>query len=392
MSHERANQNKPHKNVADHNSADHDSADNTVTPSTTSLYDLHLELGGKMVDFAGWKMPVQYSSGILAEHKACREQAALFDVSHMGQLEIRGPDTAQRLETLVPADIVNLPEAHARYTCFTNDEGGILDDLIVSNSGDHLYMVVNASMRAQDVAHLQRHLHDCTITELNDQALIAVQGPKAAQIVSRHCPQAADLKFMQTIATTFDGVSCRASRLGYTGEDGYELSVPAEHSQAIAQTLLSHEHCHPAGLGARDSLRLEAGLCLYGSDIDADTTPVEASLTWSIQKRRREQGGFPGHAIIARQIAEGTTKKLVGICPSGKTPARHGVAVCDASGEKIGVVTSGGFSPTLGSPIAMAYVDSQHAQSNTDVMLSIRGKLHPAVISTLPFVPHRYFR
>lgn len=366
--------------------------DSVQGPAKTVLYDLHRELGGKMVDFAGWEMPVQYPTGILAEHKHCREQAALFDVSHMGQLEIRGPLAAQMLEMLVPADIVNLAEGNARYTCFTNDSGGILDDLIVSNCGDHLYMVVNASMRAQDVAHLRQHLQNCTITQLDDQALIAVQGPMAAKIVSRHCPEAAELKFMQSVRTRFDGVSCRASRLSYTGEDGFELSVPAEHAHAIAHALLAHENCHPAGLGARDSLRLEAGLCLYGSDIDANTTPVEASLSWSIQKRRREQGGFPGHATIARQIADGASKKLVGIRPSGKTPARHGVEVCDASGSKIGVVTSGGFSPTLGSPIAMAYVDATHALKDTDVMLSIRGKLHPAVVSAMPFVPHGYVR
>ena len=358
MSHETTDQDRPNHDTAGPDSSSNAkvslngggsaASDGVSGPARTILYDLHRELAGKMVDFAGWEMPVQYPSGIMNEHKHCREQAALFDVSHMGQLELRGPRVAQMLETLVPADIVNLPAGHARYTFFTNDSGGILDDLIVSHSGDHLYMVVNASMRAQDVAHLRKHLQGCTITELNDHALIALQGPKAAQIVSSHCPGAADLKFMQSVCTSFDGVPCRASRLGYTGEDGYELSVPAVHAQAVAHTLLAHENCKPAGLGARDSLRLEAGLCLYGSDIDASTSPVEASLSWSIQKRRREEGGFPGYAIIARQIADGALKKLVGIRPSGRTPARHGAKVCDASGSEVGVVTSGGFSPTLG--------------------------------------------
>ena len=402
MNHERTERDRPEHDTASPDNASKslapssvevsDASENVPEPARTVLYDLHRELGGKMVDFAGWEMPVQYPSGIMKEHKHCREQAALFDVSHMGQLELHGPDVAHLLETLVPADIVNLQEGHARYTCFTNDAGGILDDLIVSRSGDHLYMVVNASMRTQDVAHLRQHLQGCTIKELDNYALIAVQGPTAADLVCAYCPDAATLKFMQTVRTRFDGVPCRASRLGYTGEDGYEISVPVEHAQTVARTLLANENCQPAGLGARDSLRLEAGLCLYGSDMDANTTPVEASLSWSIQKRRREQGGFPGHAIIARQLANGVTKTLVGIRPTGRTPARHGALVCNASGSEIGIVTSGGFSPTLGVPIAMAYVDAAHAQNGTEVMLSIREKLHAAEVCSLPFVPQKYFR
>ena len=358
----------------------------------TPLHDIHRELGGKMVDFAGWQMPLQYPTGIMAEHRHCRERAALFDVSHMGQLELRGPSVARLLETLVPADIVNLSEGQARYTFFTNGTGGILDDLIVTDCGEHLYMVVNASMRARDVSHLRRHLDGCTVTELTDHALIAVQGPAAAQVVARHCPQAADLRFMQSVRAEVDGVPCRVSRLGYTGEDGYELSIPDRHAQTTVRALLAHADCRPAGLGARDSLRLEAGLCLYGNDIDVDTTPVEASLAWAIQKRRREQGGFPGDSIIAAQISDGPRRKRVGIRPDGRIPARRGVQVCDESGTAIGEVTSGGFSPTLNAPIAMAYVDSAHAHAGTEVTLSIRGKLHPATISPMPFVPPNYSR
>ena len=361
-------------------------------PARTALYDVHRELGGKMVDFAGWQMPLQYPTGIMAEHRHCREQAALFDVSHMGQLELRGPSVAELLETLVPADIVNLPEGQARYTFFTNVTGGILDDLIVTDCGEHLYVVVNASMRARDVSHLRRHLDGCTVTELTDHALIAVQGPAAAEIVARHCPEAAGLRFMRSVRADVDGVSCRVSRLGYTGEDGYEISIPVRHAQATVRTLLAHENCRPAGLGARDSLRLEAGLCLYGTDIDADTTPVEASLLWAIPKRRREQGGFPGDSIIAGQIADGTARRRVGIRPEGRTPARRGVQVCDTDGTAVGEVTSGGFSPTLNAPIAMAYVDAAHAHTGTEVMMSVRGKLHPAAVSSTPFVPPNYCR
>lgn len=366
--------------------------DQPAVPRRTVLYSLHKEMGGKMVEFAGWEMPVQYNEGIMAEHKQCREKAALFDVSHMGQLELRGTSAARSLESLVPADLINLPEGRCRYTFFTNSEGGILDDLIVTNAGDHLYVVVNASMRSQDFAHMQQHLDGVTITELNDHALIAIQGPAAVKVVSAFCPAAGDLIFMQSIQACIDGVSCRVSRLGYTGEDGFELSIPNEHADRISRSLLAHDLCMPAGLGARDSLRLEAGLCLYGNDIDHSTTPVEAALTWAIQKRRREEGGFPGDSIIRKQITDGAARKLVGIRPDGRVPARHGAGICDASGAIIGTVTSGGFGPTVGAPVAMGYVDTTHAQKGTEIMLSVRGKLHPARISPLPFIAHNYKR
>lgn len=358
----------------------------------TVFYDLHNEMHGKMVDFAGWSMPVQYATGIMAEHKHCRQHASWFDVSHMGQLEIRGPDAARQLEALVPADLTGLSTGHCRYTFFTNEQGGILDDLIVTNAGDHLYLVVNASVREQDIAHLKQHLGNAILTEMNEHALIAVQGPAAVQILSVLCPAAADLRFMQSCLVDIDSVPCRLSRLGYTGEDGYELSIPNEHAVSITRRILANEHCLPAGLGARDSLRLEAGLCLYGNDIDTSTTPVEASLAWAIPERRRHEGGFPGASLINDQIMSGASRRLVGILPDGRVPARHGAPICDASGSPIGKVSSGGFGPTVGAPVVMGYVNSEHTAQGTELHLCVRGKLHSAQVTTLPFVPHQYQR
>lgn len=363
----------------------------TDTPKRTPLYDLHVELGGKMVDFAGWDMPVQYPMGIMGEHQHCREKAALFDVSHMGQVILRGENVAEKLETLVPSAMTTLAEGKARYTFFTNPEGGIMDDLIVSNAGDHLFVVVNASMRHQDIPHMAT-LEGVEVIEIFDRALIAVQGPKAVDVVGDLCPAARDLKFMETIVAPINGVECRVSRLGYTGEDGYEISIPEEKAVELTRALLAHEDCAPAGLGARDSLRLEAGLCLYGNDIDNDTSPIEASMIWAIQKRRREEGGFPGADRIQREIAEGTSRKLVGIKPAGRAPAREGVEVQTVEGESIGKITSGGFGPSVGGPVAMGYVAADHAAAGTAVNLMIRGKSQPAEIVALPFVAHNYKR
>lgn len=362
------------------------------TPRRTPLYDLHVELGGKMVDFAGWEMPVQYPMGIMGEHAQCREKAALFDVSHMGQVELRGEGAAEKLETLVPASIVPLVEGKARYTFFTNADGGIMDDLIVSNAGDHLFTVVNASMRDQDIGHMRANLEGIDVIELTDRALVAVQGPKAVDVVGALCPAARDLKFMETIVDTILGAECRISRLGYTGEDGYEISIPEDRAAEISRAFLAHEDCAPAGLGARDSLRLEAGLCLYGNDIDNDTSPIEASLIWAIQKRRREEGGFPGAQRILKEIAEGPTRKLVGIKPDGRAPARQGVEVQCPEGFTIGTITSGGFGPTVQSPVAMGYVTVGHAVAGEKVNLMIRGKPQPATIVALPFVKQNYKR
>ncbi|MCE8556710.1 glycine cleavage system aminomethyltransferase GcvT [Ruegeria pomeroyi] len=364
----------------------------TDTPKRTPLYDLHVELGGKMVDFAGWEMPVQYPMGIMGEHKQCREKAALFDVSHMGQVILRGEDIGAKLEKLCPQVFSTLPEGKARYGFFTNAQGGIMDDLIVSNAGEYFFVVVNAALRHQDIPHMAAHLDGVEVTEIFDRALVAVQGPSAEDVVGRLCPAARDLKFMETMLGQIDGVECRISRLGYTGEDGYEISIPEGEAIRISRLFLAHEDCEPAGLGARDSLRLEAGLCLYGNDIDNETSPIEASLLWAIQKRRREEGGFPGAERILKEIAEGAPRKLVGIKPEGRAPARQHVEIQSLDGETIGEITSGGFGPTVGAPVAMGYVASAHTAPGDKVNLIIRGKAQPAEIVSLPFVAQNYKR
>ncbi len=358
-------------------------------PRKTPLYDLHVEMGGKMVDFADWMMPVNYAAGVAAEHKQCREKAGLFDVSHMGQVELHGKDIATKLETLCPSSFGKLPIGKARYTFFTNSEGGIMDDLIVSATDNGFYLVVNASMRAQDVAHLKTL--DLEVLEI-DRSLIAIQGPAAEAIVAALVPAAADLKFMETGLFDLLGAECRIARLGYTGEDGFEISLPNERAIEITRTFLEHPDLELAGLGARDSLRLEAGLCLYGNDIDNDTSPVEANLTWAMQKTRREEGGFPGADRILRELAEGPSRKLVGIKPEGRAPARRGVEVADEAGNIIGSVTSGGFGPTYGGPVSMGYVSATHAAEGSSVSLIIRAKPRPATIIKLPFVAQNYKR
>ncbi|WP_170451496.1 glycine cleavage system aminomethyltransferase GcvT [Ruegeria arenilitoris] len=358
----------------------------------TPLYDLHVELGGKLVDFAGWEMPVQYPLGIMGEHKQCREKAALFDVSHMGQVILRGENVGEKLEALCPQAFATLPEGKARYGFFTNADGGIMDDLIVSNAGDHFFVVVNAALRDQDIPHMRAHLDGVEVTEIFDRALVAVQGPKAEDVVGALCLAARDLKFMETTVARINGVECRISRLGYTGEDGYEISIPEDKAIEVTRALLAHEDCEPAGLGARDSLRLEAGLCLYGNDIDQSTSPIEANLAWAIQKRRKEEGGFPGAARIQRELAEGPTRKLVGIKPDGRAPARQGVEIQCAEGNTIGQITSGGFGPTVGGPVAMGYVAAGHTEPGEQVNLIIRGKAQPARIVALPFVKQNYKR
>ena len=364
----------------------------TDTPKRTPLFDLHVELGGKMVGFAGWEMPVQYPLGIMGEHKQCREKAALFDVSHMGQVILRGDDIGAKLETICPSAFTTLKEGKARYTFFTNADGGIMDDLIVANAGDHFFVVVNASMRHQDIPHMAANLDGVEVIEIFDRALVAVQGPTAEDVVGSLCPAARDLSFMETMVAEVAGVECRVSRLGYTGEDGYEISIPEAEAEAVTRALLAHEDCDAAGLGARDSLRLEAGLCLYGNDIDNDTSPIEASLAWAIQKRRKEEGGFPGAERIQRELTDGAAKTLVGIKPEGRAPARQGVEVQCLEGNTIGEITSGGFGPTVGGPVAMGYVAKGHGAPGEKVNLIIRGKTQPAEIVALPFVAHNYKR
>lgn len=370
----------------------------------TPLYDLHVELGAKMVPFAGYAMPVQYPSGILAEHKHTRDAAGLFDVSHMGQVFVRSKTAASHdlvakaLEALVPGDMAGLKLGQMRYTLLLNDQGGILDDLMVSRSSSadddgSLFLIVNAACKSEDVAHLQSSLSDdFEVLLLEDRALLALQGPKAAEVLKRHCPDADTLKFMTATSTTIDGVDCHISRSGYTGEDGYEISIRADAAHDLAKRLLAEDEVAPVGLGARDSLRLEAGLCLYGHDIDTATTPVEAGLTWAISKRRREAGGFPGADRILTQLSAGAESKRVGLKPQGRVPAREGAVIADRDGKDIGSVTSGSFGPTVGGPVAMGYVSTTHSAPGTKVNLIVRGKAHPAEVVTLPFVKQNYYR
>ena len=365
----------------------------------TPLYDLHRELGARLVPFAGYEMPVQYPTGILAEHAQTRTAAGLFDVSHMGQVRFTaraGHDAARALETLVPGDIAGLQPGQQRYTQFTDDAGGILDDLMVTSTGDHLLAVFNAACKDADLAHVREHLDAaCEIEPMFSRGLLALQGPQAATALARLAPAAATLKFMTGAFFVIDGARCYVTRSGYTGGDGYEISTPADAAEAIARRLLAQPEVKPIGLGARNSLRLEAGLCLYGHDIDTTTTPVEAGLLWSIGKDRRaggsREGGFPGAAVILKQIAEGAPRKRVGLLPDGKAIAREGSEIA-IDGAVVGKVTSGGFAPTLGRAIAMGYVERARSATGTTVDLIVRGKPVPAVIAPMPFVKHAYYR
>ncbi|MDF1791934.1 MAG: glycine cleavage system aminomethyltransferase GcvT [Thalassobaculaceae bacterium] len=362
-----------------------------ATLKSTPLNALHRDLGAKMVPFAGYDMPVQFPLGVLGEHKHTRAKAGLFDVSHMGQVRVDGDRAARMLETLVPGDIAGLTAGRMRYTQFTDADGGILDDLMVTHGGDHLFVVVNAACKGQDIA-LMREAFGDTLTELADRALLALQGPMAVDVLAALAPQAADLTFMTGAAMDVAGQPCFVTRSGYTGEDGYEISVPADGADALARKLLEHADVEAIGLGARDSLRLEAGLCLYGHDIDTTTSPVEAALTWSIGKRRREEGGFPGAARIQKEIAEGTTRKRVGLRPEGRAPAREGTEIVDADGTPVGRVTSGGFGPSVEGPVAMGYVARDHAAIGTSLSLMVRGKPLPATVVKMPFVTPGYKR
>lgn len=368
----------------------------------TPLHALHLELGARMVPFAGYDMPVQYPLGVMKEHLHSREQAGLFDVSHMGQIRLTGVDAAKALEALVPVDIIDLPVGMQRYAMFTNPKGGILDDLMVANLGDNqLFLVVNAACKDQDLAHLRAHLGDqCTVEPLFEQrALLALQGPAAVTVLARLArlaPSVATMTFMQFAAVSIDGIDCYVSRSGYTGEDGFEISVPAEHAEALARRLLAEPEVAAIGLGARDSLRLEAGLCLYGHDMNSETTPIEASLLWAISKARRSDGaragGFPGAEVIFAQQRDGIARKRVGLLPQERTPVREGAEVVDAEGKVVGSVCSGGFGPTLGAPVAMAYVDTAHSALDTDLWALVRGKRVAVKVSKMPFVVQRYYR
>jgi aminomethyltransferase len=377
-------------------------AENTL--KRTPLYALHAARGGKMVPFAGYEMPVQYATGVLREHLHTRGSAGLFDVSHMGQIALHAKsgkveDAALALERLVPQDILAVAAGRQRYAQFTNADGGILDDLMVANFGKHLFLVVNAACKAEDEAHLRANLSDdCVIEPLPDRALIALQGPKAEALLAKFCAEAPAMRFMDSGPRRVAGFDCFVSRSGYTGEDGFEISVPADNAEALATALLASGEVLPIGLGARDSLRLEAGLCLYGHDIDTTTTPAEGALEWSIQKSRRNggarAGGFAGAEKILGQLENGAPRRRVGLRPEGRAPVREGAPLfaSETSSEPIGAVTSGGFGPTLNAPVAMGYLPSPLAVSGTPAFAEVRGQRLPLRVSPMPFVPNTYKR
>ncbi|MGD9614180.1 MAG: glycine cleavage system aminomethyltransferase GcvT [Alphaproteobacteria bacterium] len=364
----------------------------------TPLYDLHRARGARMVAFAGYEMPVQYPGGIIAEHLYTRSKAGLFDVSHMGQIALRGAGAARALEELVPGDLQSLAPGRMRYTLLLDETGGIIDDLMATRiPGDldaGLMLVVNASRKEADLAHLRTRLgRGIAIEPQFERALLALQGPTAASVLARLAGDGIErLNFMSATETRVAGAPCFVTRSGYTGEDGFELSLRAEDAVAVAEALLREKEVAPIGLGARDTLRLEAGLCLYGHDIDETTTPIEAGLAWAVAKRRRETGDFPGAAIILKQLAEGPGRKRVGIRPDGRAPAREGTAITDTEGNPIGKVTSGGFGPSVGAPIAMGYVETPHAAEGGALALVVRDVPRPARVARLPFVPTRYYR
>ncbi len=366
----------------------------------TPLYTLHLELGGKIVPFAGYEMPVQYPMGVMGEHLHTRAKAGLFDVSHMGQARLTAntddEDAAALFESLVPGGIQTLQEGRMRYTQLTNETGGIRDDLMATRFGDTLWLVVNAACKDDDFAHISSALEGCATLEIAERALLALQGPAAGDVLAELMPASTDLMFMQAVWTSWplpnggESVDVLVSRCGYTGEDGFELSIAPEHAEILARTLLAHADVEPIGLGARDSLRLEAGLCLYGHDIDLTTSPAEADLLWSVPKRRRAEANFPGAETLNQHIETGVAKKRVGILPEGRAPAREGTLIESLDGEPLGQITSGGFGPTLGGPLAMGYVPAAFSQPDTQVQLIVRGKALPARVVAMPFVPQNY--
>jgi len=370
----------------------------------TPLHALNLSLGARMVPFAGYEMPVQYTAGVMKEHLHTRTAAGLFDVSHMGQVTVRArsgdnADASRALETLVPVDVLGIGEGRQRYALFTNDQGGVRDDLMIANRGDHFYVVVNAACKDADFAHMQAKIGDvCELTLHDDRALVALQGPRAESVLAELWADISSMRFMDVRACDLHDADCIVSRSGYTGEDGFEISIPANLAEAVCRRLLDHPDVLPIGLGARDSLRLEAGLCLYGNDIDTNTTPVEAALEWAIQKVRRNggdrAGGFPGADIILEQLENGADRRRVGLKAEGRAPVRGGaVLATDAEGEDVaGIVTSGGFGPNADSPVAMGYVTKDAVAPGTQLYAGVRGKFLPVTVSALPFVKNTFKR
>jgi aminomethyltransferase len=373
----------------------------TQEPAETETLPLdawHRARGARMVPFAGYEMPIQYE-GILAEHEWTRSHAGLFDVSHMGQLEISGDGAAAAIEAVLPIDLSTLKPGRQRYSLLLDENGGVLDDLMVTNAGDHFYLVVNGATKWDDIAHLREHLpDDITLTHLAEDALLALQGPQSADALTQlgfepveGGPRVEDMTFMDNAVFIWSGATVRVSRSGYTGEDGFEISVPADKAETLADALCEQADVKPIGLGARDSLRLEAGLPLYGHDMSPETSPIEAGLAFGINKRRRSEGGFPGAQRIQRELAEGAARKLVGFTVEGRMPVREGAPIYSEDAE-VGRITSGGFAPSVGAPIAMGYVETQYSAPGTPLEAEVRGKRVPLTVETMPFIPHRYHR
>ncbi|HMB72424.1 MAG TPA: glycine cleavage system aminomethyltransferase GcvT [Gammaproteobacteria bacterium] len=363
----------------------------------TPLGALHTSLGARMVEFAGYSLPISYKTGIVREHLWTRESASLFDVSHMGQIRVSGAQAAAALESLMPSNLIGLPPGRQLYGVLTNDAGGIIDDLIVANLGDAFLLVVNAACKDSDFRYLDDRIgSQVSIERLVDRALIALQGPSAADVLARFAPEVADLGFMDVIGTASLGAYSFVSRSGYTGEDGFEISLPAEKSESLATHLLAAPEVEPAGLGARDSLRLEAGLCLYGHDIDETTSPVEAGLSFAISPPRRpggsRPGGFPGYEVVAEQLQHEPSRRRVGLRPDSPIPVREGAALHSQDDQTVGSVTSGGFGPTVGAPVAMGYVDAPAHTLATRLKAYVRGKPVDVMVASVTAVPHRYRR
>lgn len=365
--------------------------DSASSELATALHQLHVELGAKMVPFAGWEMPIQFE-GVIAEHQWCRSNAGLFDVSHMAVVELWGDDAAAQLEKVSPAGITTVDVGRQRYGLFTNESGGVVDDFIVTNWGAHLTIVSNASRRAEDLAFLNEHLAGVDIVERRDISLLALQGPKAAEVLLPHDAAVADDTFLDNRVSELFGIQVAIGRSGYTGEDGFEIAVQNDHADELARRLLDHPAVQPIGLGARDTLRLEAGLCLYGNDLTAEISPVEADLRWTMPKRRREAGDFLGASRIQAELKNGPDRLRVGIAPEGRRPVREGAALTDSQGSPAGLISSGGFGPTVDRPVAMGYVKPELAEIGTKLIADVRGKEVPCTVCELPFTPHNYRR
>ncbi len=368
---------------------------NVTELKKTQLHQLHIEQNAQMVPFAGYDMPVQYSRGIKQEHLYTRKHAGLFDISHMGQIKLCGKNAAVALESLTPSDIQNLNPNHQRYSVFLNKQAGIIDDLMVTNVDNYLFVVINAACKEKDISLMQEQLSDsCKVEELADVALLALQGPEASLVMKRFCPAATELDFMTGAHFTFNDVDCFINRCGYTGEDGFEISIPAFNADEIARCLLAEEEVELIGLGARDSLRLEAGYCLYGHDLNENITPIEASLNWVVSKSRLQDGEqiYPGIEIIRKQVAQGTDKLRVGLLSEGKAPIREGISVLNEKEEVIGTICSGGFAPSVGKPVAMAYLDKQYTSIDTRLIVKVRDRVQQVQVVRLPFVQHSYYK